>query len=172
MPEAKFWDHPDIGDYFMHFGTPRHSGRYPWGSGENPYQSDPFLSKINQMKSEGKKETEIAEAMNMSTTRLRSQIQIKKSQIRADLVQQAKSLKSDGLNTSEIARRMGFANESSVRSLLNTDSERRMKISESTAKTLKEVCDERGMIDVGAGVDRELGISPQKMTEALDMLKA
>lgn len=172
MPEAKFWDHPDIGDYFMHFGTPRHSGRYPWGSGENPYQSDPFLSKINQMKSEGKKETEIAEAMNMSTTRLRSQIQIKKSQIRADLVQQAKSLKSDGLNTSEIARRMGFANESSVRSLLNTDSERRMKISESTAKTLKEVCDERGMIDVGAGVDRELGISPQKMTEALDILKA
>ena len=172
MPEAKFLDHPDIGDYFMHFGTPRHSGRYPWGSGENPYQSDPFLSKINQMKSEGKKETEIAEAMNMSTTRLRSQIQIKKSQIRADLVQQAKSLKSDGLNTSEIARRMGFANESSVRSLLNTDSERRMKISESTAKTLKEVCDERGMIDVGAGVDRELGISPQKMTEALDMLKA
>lgn len=172
MPEAKFWDHPDIGDYFMHFGTPRHSGRYPWGSGENPYQSDPFLSKINQMKSEGKKETEIAEAMNMSTTRLRSQIQIKKSQIRADLVQQAKSLKSDGLNTSEIARRMGFSNESSVRSLLNTDSERRMKISESTAKTLKEVCDERGMIDVGAGVDRELGISPQKMTEALDMLKA
>lgn len=172
MPEAKFWDHPDIGDYFMHFGTPRHSGRYPWGSGENPYQSDPFLSKINQMKSEGKKETEIAEAMNMSTTRLRSQIQIKKSQIRADLVQQAKSLKSDGLNTSEIARRMGFSNESSVRSLLNTDSERRMKISESTAKILKEVCDERGMIDVGAGVDRELGISPQKMTEALDMLKA
>ena len=20
-----------------HYGTPRHSGRYPWGSGENPY---------------------------------------------------------------------------------------------------------------------------------------
>lgn len=23
-----------------HFGTPRHSGRYPWGSGERPYQGD------------------------------------------------------------------------------------------------------------------------------------
>ena len=21
-----------------HYGTKRHSGRYPWGSGENPYQ--------------------------------------------------------------------------------------------------------------------------------------
>lgn len=172
MSEVKFWDKPDVDDYLEHFGTPRHSGRYPWGSGENPYQSDPFLGKVNRMKAEGKKETEIAEAMGMSTTKLRAQTQIRKSQIRADLVQQAKSLKSDGLNTSEIARRMGFANESSVRSLLNTDSERRMKISETTAKTLKEVCDERGMIDVGSGVDRELGISPQKMTEALDMLKA
>ena len=24
-------------DELMHYGTPRHSGRYPWGSGENPY---------------------------------------------------------------------------------------------------------------------------------------
>ena len=25
-------------DELQHYGTPRHSGRYPWGSGENPYQ--------------------------------------------------------------------------------------------------------------------------------------
>lgn len=25
--------------YLCHYGTPRHSGRYPWGSGKNPYQS-------------------------------------------------------------------------------------------------------------------------------------
>ena len=24
----------------MHYGTPRHSGRYPWGSGDNPYQHE------------------------------------------------------------------------------------------------------------------------------------
>lgn len=24
----------------MHYGTPRHSGRYPWGSGERPYQDE------------------------------------------------------------------------------------------------------------------------------------
>ena len=30
-----------------HYGTPRHSGRYPWGSGDNPYQhSGTFLSRI------------------------------------------------------------------------------------------------------------------------------
>lgn len=26
--------------YLIHYGTPRHSGRYPWGSGENPYQNE------------------------------------------------------------------------------------------------------------------------------------
>lgn len=24
--------------YIIHYGTPRHSGRYPWGSGKDPYQ--------------------------------------------------------------------------------------------------------------------------------------
>lgn len=172
MENDILFDDQDLENYIKHYGTPRHSGRYPWGSGENPYQSDPFLSKLYAMRERGMKETDIAKEFGMSTTQLRAQTQIKKSQIRADLVQQAKSLKSDGLNTSEIARVMGFPNESSVRSLLNTDSERRMKMSEKTAETLKKICDEKGMIDVGAGVDRELGVSPQKMKEALEILKA
>ena len=28
----------DWRDYLAHYGTPRHSGRYPWGSGKNPRQ--------------------------------------------------------------------------------------------------------------------------------------
>ena len=30
-----FEDHENV---LYHYGTPRHSGRYPWGSGKNPYQ--------------------------------------------------------------------------------------------------------------------------------------
>ena len=30
-------------DELYHYGTPRHSGRYPWGSGENPYQRNQDL---------------------------------------------------------------------------------------------------------------------------------
>lgn len=29
---------PYYANYLMHYGTPQHSGRYPWGSGERPYQ--------------------------------------------------------------------------------------------------------------------------------------
>ena len=35
--------------YLAHYGTPRHSGRYPWGSGEDPYQNSMnFLSYIDE----------------------------------------------------------------------------------------------------------------------------
>lgn len=40
-----------------HYGTKRHSGRYPWGSGENPYQrSGDFLSRVEELKKSGMKE--------------------------------------------------------------------------------------------------------------------
>ena len=29
-----------MNDSMMHYGTPRHSGRYPYGSGERPFQRD------------------------------------------------------------------------------------------------------------------------------------
>ena len=29
---------PIAEEILMHYGMPRRSGRYPWGSGENPYQ--------------------------------------------------------------------------------------------------------------------------------------
>lgn len=44
----------DRDDILMHYGTKRHSGRYPWGSGENPYQhSGDFLSRDGEAPSAG-----------------------------------------------------------------------------------------------------------------------
>ena len=38
-------------DELYHYGTPRHSGRYPWGSGENPYQrnQDYYVNLLGDM---------------------------------------------------------------------------------------------------------------------------
>ena len=36
----------EMKDILMHYGTPRHSGRYPWGSGENPYQRNGDFSEM------------------------------------------------------------------------------------------------------------------------------
>lgn len=160
-------------DILMHYGTPRHSGRYPWGSGDDPYQhSGDFLSRIEELKSKGLTETEIAKAMGMSTTQYRAQKSLAKDERRALDVAQAKSLREDGLSLNEIAREMGFANDSSVRSLLNERSEARMNQAKKTAEFLKEQIAKKGMIDVGTGVERELGISKEKLKEALAILEA
>jgi len=34
----------DNQEFLMHYGTPRKSGRYPWGSGDNPYQHENWFA--------------------------------------------------------------------------------------------------------------------------------
>lgn len=164
---------PVANGILMHYGTPRHSGRYPWGSGKNPFQhSRDFLNYIDELKSQGiTSETDIAEAIGLTTSQLRIQKSLANYERRSLAVEQAKALRSDGKNPTEIARIMGYKNESSVRSLLNEDSERRMNTARATADYLKKLADEHGMIDLSAGAERELGISREKLKEALYILE-
>lgn len=164
----------------LHYGMPRRSGRYPWGSGDNPYQhSGDFLSRYDELKKQGLNETEIARAMGFvdkktnltQTTKLRTQVSLAREERRADLVARARSLREDGLSLNEIAKEMGYNNDSSVRSLLNENSEARMNQARATAEIIKKAINEKGMIDVGAGVERELGVSKEKLNEALYILE-
>lgn len=157
----------------IHYGMPRRSGRYPWGSGENPYQhSGDFLSRIAELKAEGLSETEIAKSLNLTSTEYRAYKAIAKNERRALDVATAKGLREKGYSLNEIAEKMGFANDSSVRTLLNENSEARMNQAQVTADFLRKQIDEKGMIDVGTGVERELGISKEKLNQALVILEA
>ena len=45
-------------DELYHYGTPRHSGRYPWGSGDDPYQHEKgFNGYVNDLRKQGLKDT-------------------------------------------------------------------------------------------------------------------
>ncbi len=157
----------------IHYGMPRRSGRYPWGSGDNPYQhSGDFLSRIAELKSQGLSETEIAKSLNLSSTEYRAYKAIAKNERRALDVATAKGLREKGYSLNEIAEKMGYTNDSSVRSLLNEGSETRMNQAQKTAEFLKKQIEEKGMIDVGVGVERELGISKEKLNQALVILEA
>lgn len=162
----------EMNDILMHYGTPRHSGRYPWGSGDNPYQhSGDFLGRVEEYKRQGLSDTEIAKAMGLTTTQFRIQRSLANDERRSLEVERAESLQSDGYNPSEIARIMGYNSESSIRSLLNAESETRMKLAKTTAEKLKQQVDENGMIDVGVGAERYLGVSREKLNEALYILE-
>lgn len=159
-------------DILIHYGTPRHSGRYPWGSGDNPYQhTNTFLNRVNELKAKGLTEKEIASALGMSTTELRTQKSLANHEKRALDVETARSLREHGYSLNDIAEKMGLPGESSVRSLLNENSERRMKLAQATAEILKKELEETGMVDVGAGVERQLGVSREKLNEALKILE-
>jgi len=171
---------PVAEDILMHVGVGKMdgapgpgSGRYPLGSGQNPYQhSGDFLSRVEKLKKEGFSETEIAKAMGLSTTQLRAQKAIAKTERRTQQISKVKELQAEGYNATQIAKMMGLAGESSVRALLNEKAEDRMLKSQKIAAFLKEQIDTKGMIDVGEGIERELGVSKEKLNEALEILKA
>ena len=159
-------------DVLMHYGVKRRSGRYPWGSGDDPYQhSGDFLGRVEELQKKGLSEKEIADTIGLTTSQLRIQKSLAKEERRSLQVETAKGLREDGKSLSEIAKIMGFNNDSSVRSLLNDKSESKMKLAKSTADILKKQVDEKGMIDVGTGVERVMGVSKEKLKEALYILE-
>ena len=163
---------PVAEDILMHYGVKRRSGRYPWGSGDEPYQhSGDFLSRVEGLQKKGLSEKEIAETIGLTTTDLRMQVRVAKHQRRELDVARAKSLRDDGLSLNEIAAEMGFKNDSSVRSLLNEDTATNKNRAKVTAEKLKQELDEKGMLDVGVGVERELGVSQGTLKEALFILE-
>lgn len=172
-------DKPSLEDVIAHYGVGkmdgapgRGSGRYPLGSGDNPYQrGDELLACYESLEKKGYSEKQIAKELGMSTTKLRVQASYAKSLRRMQQVSKAKKLREEGKSLNEIAEIMGFNNDSSVRSLLNPLAEERMKQSSATAEKLKELIDTKGYLDVGAGAERELGVSRNKFDQALYILE-
>ena len=159
-------------DILMHYGVKRRSGRYPWGSGKNPYQhSGDFLARYEELQGLGKTEKEIAEEMGLSTTDLRMQVRVAKHERRALQADRARSMRDDGMTLDEIAQALGFANDSSVRALLNENTSANKNKARVTADILKKELAEKGAIDVGTGAELELGVSSGVLDEALFILE-
>ena len=172
------------GPHLAHYGTaqpydnsPTGSGRYRKGSGENPNQrAKDFIGRLEQLKQAGWKETpeNIRNTFGMSTGEFREAKAVAKNELRKMQVDAAKNMKKDGLGATEIARRLSTSDktisESTVRSWLNEDSERRRNKAKETAEFLKQQIEEKGMIDVTKGVELELGVSRDKFNQALKIL--
>lgn len=166
------WNDYDDSEYLTHYGTPRHSGRYPWGSGENPYQHcSYFMSEVNRMRKEGMSEVEIANVMDMSTGELRSKVTQSNEQIRNERRRQARQMREKGYSYDKIAESLGIS-EGTARNLIKEPVTKSGKKSNSEVTLeLKDLCDAKGMIDVGTGVEKEIGISSVALDAALNTLK-
>ena len=159
-------------DELLHYGTPRHSGRYPWGSGENPYQhSGTLLGRIDELKAAGMTEKQIADELGISTTQLRARKAIELSERTAWEQAQCTKLHDDGYSNVQIGRMMGIP-ESTVRNRLNPTLQERTNRYEATANVLKEQIENgKPYLDVGKGVDKQLGVSETQLKTAIAMLE-
>lgn len=155
-----------------HYGTPRHSGRYPWGSGDNPYQRyADFLGNYEKLKKKGLSPTEIAKSMNMTTTVMRAKISVANAELRKERVAMAMKLREKGYSAPAIAKRMGLPSESSVRSLLNEESKRRTDQLSDLMQVLRNTVEDKKYVDVGGGSELRLNVSEQKLKNACELLK-
>jgi DNA-binding CsgD family transcriptional regulator len=158
-------------EYLYHYGTPRHSGRYPWGSGKNPQRSKDFLSRVRDMKKAGSSEAEIAKNLGLkNTSELRAKITIANNAATKSDMYLANRLKAKGYSNVAIGKRMGI-NESTVRSLLNPSRQARAQVLDATSDILKEKLDKYDYVDVGLGTEKSLNVSQTKLNNAIAILE-
>lgn len=158
-------------DFLEHYGTPRHSGRYPWGSGKDPYQRDTsFLSRVYTMREQGMTDAEIYRSMNMNSTQFRKELSLAKTQQRAAEAAEAWRLHEKGYSNMAIGRRMG-KNESTIRLYLDQGLKERANKTRTNADILKAEVERKGYLDVSSGNELYMGITKTRLNNALEMLK-
>jgi hypothetical protein len=155
-----------------HYGLPRRSGRYPWGSGDQPMQSGRDLSgTVKYLRSQGHSDPKIAEMLGYeTTTELRARMSIAAYEKRQGDATRALKLQEKGLGPSAIGRQMGIP-ESSVRVLLNPAMADKRNVLVTTSNFLKEQVADGGYLDIGKGTEAWRGISANKLSTAVALLK-
>ncbi len=160
----------------MHYGTKRHSGRYPYGSGEDPYQHEPgsWLARDNKLRKETNyTEAERAREMGCTNTSDYRALHSKYSnEVKAGEIKRARYLVEEkGYTTTKAAEIMGKP-ESTIRSLLKPGRENRTSLTQNTANLIKEQVDRDRYVDIGKGTELSLNVTESRMKNAVAMLKA
>lgn len=164
--------HWNLDDILVHYGTPRHSGRYPWGSGDEPYQhSLNFMSRVDECRKQGMSQVEIARSMGMKTTEYRKQISLANATINAKRMQVVTKLREKGYSPTAIEKKTGIK-ESTVRSMLKSQAAVRGDAATKNAETLKTIMKDKPYLDIGAGAEHQLGISKVQLNNAVSRLES
>lgn len=168
------------GEYLEHYGMPRRSGRYPWGSGDEPYQhSMDWLARYDKLKASGLSQKEIAKELGYVDKRTGEGSPTILKAARSNEInirniyrfERAKSLQEDGLGWTEIGRKMGVP-EGTVRGWFDDEKQARNRAAMNLALFIKKRIDEEpnGMVDIGKGTHLEMNVSREMMEQAKLML--
>lgn len=169
-------------EYLAHYGTQRHSGRYPWGSGDEEngatQRHTTLLAEIeNTKKTLGIGDTAAAKLHGITTTQLRDiRTNVRKERLQ-DEIHMARKLKYEaGMSNVAIAKEMSNVlgrsiGDTQVGNLLRGTAERKGKILDNVTETLRKAVEEKEYLDVGSGTEFQLDITSTKLRAALQQLK-
>lgn len=161
----------DETDALEHYGTKYHSGRYPYGSGENPFQHDArFISRVQKLEAAGFSEKEIADHLGYSIAELRNKKSLAKTRTKQEMVGRAISMSEKGMTQSAIAEELGIP-ESTLRSMLKPSSIQKRESLLAAVDTIERNVDEYNYVDISPGTASSMGISEYKFKVAVQDLK-
>lgn len=162
------------------------SGRFPKGSGDKPYQSgiNSFLERVDFYKKKGitnqKELAALCGCVNRdgsgNTTSFRIEYQKALHEWKIARAAKAQEMLDSGMSKKAVAIKMGIR-DSTLSSWLNPKALERVSLSSNLADFLEDQVKAKKMIDVGSGVEKEIGIekslnvSKTKMAEALSILQ-
>jgi structural protein len=158
-----------------HYGVKRKSGRYPWDPSLHLPKNYKFIEDRDEMKKRGLSDNEIAKQMGLSTTVYRSKVTIAKEELKQYNMQRISKLQSEGMIIDDIAKTIGTTGQT-VRNYLDeiknpNKSARAQRVqTEAVADTLKDAVKRSKYIDVGKGVEIQMGISKEKLKSGLNAL--
>lgn len=161
----------EFDDILVHYGTPRHSGRYPWGSGEKWQRNKNIISRYDEERQKGYDEKTVAKNLGYdSTNAMRKDLKIAREEAKRYEYEMVVKLKDKGMSNVAIGKRMGI-NESSVRNILKRGENPKTTTATNTVQILKDSLEKNEYVNVGKGVELYLGTSLETKNAALKMLK-
>lgn len=158
-----------------HYGVKRRSGRYPWDPLLHLPKNYKFIEERDELKKRGFSDNEIAKHMGLSTTVYRSKVTIAKEELKQYNMQRIAKLQSEGMIIDDIAKTIGTTGQT-VRNYIDemnnpNKSVRAQRVqTEAVADSLKDAVKRSKYVDVGKGVEVQMGISKEKLKAGLNAL--
>lgn len=174
-------------DELRHYGILTKSGRYPWGSGGDPYQrSRDFYAYTEKLKNDLLKEGVPAKQVDKELARLigertpdqggysiadlRDSRTIAKEQIVMEQTAQAVKLRDKDWSIEAISQNMGIPAATVRLRLKNSENFKKSALT-STADTLRRNVEEYDIVDIGKGTGLQMGLSSERLRAAASVLR-
>ena len=170
-------------EWLSHYGTPRHSGRYPWGSGKNPQRNKDLITRNRELEKQGVSKKERAQILGYTftegpkkgegnTSLLSVALAEARQQKASDDYRQTMVLVEKGYSNTAIAERLGLS-EGTVRNFRKRGLTTRMTAIQNTTTILKDQLKDLDgdYIDVGKGAEHYYGTTYQNLKTSLEVMK-